>query len=170
MPPEWKRLAAIHVNEMGEIGAVWFAYDTNTDVLHLYDCCVFKPEVLAVIAEGLNARGRWIPVAWMEKAKEMADNLLDRGCNMVYEPVKDSSALFEVISRDISERMKTGRFKVDKRLSEWKDEFKTFYKDESRRERHPLMLATHYAVERLDYAKRQAPARKSANYPKIAVL
>src|SRR3546814_4945820 len=116
----------------------------------MYDCCVFRREVLAVIAEGLNARGRWIPVAWESALKDMADKLLDRGCNVLPEPVKDTDALAEVTSRDIEERMRSGRFKVDKRLAEWLDEFRAFSRRDAKvpRTGYPLMSATRHAVDR----------------------
>src|SRR3546814_7216043 len=78
----------------------------EADVVHMYDCCVFRREVLAVIAEGLNARGRWIPVAWESALKDMADKLLDRGCNVLPEPVKDTDALAEGTPRDIEESLR----------------------------------------------------------------
>jgi len=69
----WKRLAAFHVQDEGKIGAIWLAMDPTLDQMHLYDACVFEREVLAVIAEGFNCRGRWIPVAFREKDKDTAN-------------------------------------------------------------------------------------------------
>lgn len=164
----------MHVQDEGEMAAVWLAHDkTGGDVLHLYDCCVFRREVLAVIAEGLNCRGRWIPVAWAEKAKDISGKLLERGCNMLPEGATDTDAVAEVVSRDIWERMRSGRFKVDKRLAEWLDEYRAFYREESRvpRVSHPLMSATRHAVAMLQYSRRTEPAgRKRGAYPKIAVI
>ena len=76
----WQRIAGIHKKPNGEIAAVWLARDPDTDVVRVYDACLFKKEVLAVIAEGLNARGRWVPISW--KDKELAAALDERGCNM----------------------------------------------------------------------------------------
>lgn len=167
-----KRIAAIHCQDDGDIGAVWTALDPGTDTIHLYDCCVFRREVAAVIAEGLNARGRWIPIAWEDSDKDMSDKLLDRGCNMLFEGYKDADTLSEVNSREIWERMRTGRFKTDKRLSEWLDEYKTFYRKDSQvpKTSHPLMSATRHAVANLDHAKRQSTKRRQNNYPNLAIL
>jgi len=172
MNPEWKRIAGIHVQEEGQIGSVWMAHDKSTDTIHLYDACIFRQEVLAVIGEGLNARGRWIPIAWQEKAKDMADKLLERGCNMLPDPSKDTESVAEVTSREIWERMRTGRFKVDKRLAEWLDEYKTFYREESKvpQGSHPLMSATRHAISQIDYAKRQGMRRKTLNHPRVTIL
>lgn len=167
--PHWKRIAGLHIADDGAWAAVWMALDEN-GVVHLYDCAHFKREVLAVIAEGLNARGRFIPVAWTNES--MSQNLLDRGCNMLPEKTDDSDEMAEVISRDILERMRTGRFKVEKRLSEWLEEFRTFNRDESKvPSTHPLMTATRYAMSELQYgrAEKGFQDRKKA-VPKLAIV
>lgn len=167
--PEYKRICGIHMQEQGEIGAVWMAHDKETDRIHLYDACVFKNEVLAVIAEGLNARGRWIPIAWTNDDKDLADQLLKRGCTTLYEPAQEVT---EMTSRDIDERMRSKRFKVEPRLGEWLEEFKAFYKEGSQVPKgFPLMTATRIAVADLRKAKRQASKSKSQkNYPQVAMI
>jgi hypothetical protein len=107
-----RRIAGIHAQDDGIVAAVWLALDKETDVIEVYDACAFKREPLAVMAEGLVARGRWIPIAWHKDAKEFADKLLDRGCNMLPDPSEESDAMAEVHSREILERMQTGRFLV----------------------------------------------------------
>jgi hypothetical protein len=169
----WRRIAGIHCQNEGDIAAVWMAHDRDADVLHLYDCAVFRREVLAVIAEGLNARGRWVPIAWESGAKEIVDKLLDRGCNTLPEPSKENPVLADVISRDVKERMLTGRFKVDRRLAEWLDEYKSFTRQDGQvpLKSHPLMSATRHAVADLDYARRQErKGRPNPNYPRISMI
>lgn len=169
--PHWKRIAGLRVQPDGDIACVWLAHDKDADTIHLYDACLFRREVLAVIAEALNARGRWVPVAWNDKAT--SDKLLDRGCNMLPEAAQDSQAMAEVISRDIWERMRSGRWKVDKRLGEWIEDFETYNRDGQAvpTGTHPLMAATRHAVEQLEYARRLAPRGKNrAMYPKLAVI
>lgn len=170
---DWRRIAAIHCQDEGEIAAVWLAHDKAADGVHLYDCAIFRREVLAVIAEGLNARGRWIPVAWEAGAKPIADKLLERGCNMLPDPLKETPAMAEVVSRDIWERMRTGRFKVEARLAEWLDEYKSFYRNETQvpLKSHPLMSATRHGVASLEWARRQhRKGRKPVNYPRVAII
>lgn len=171
--PRWRRIAGLHVQDEGTLAAVWIARDHETDTLHLYDCARFSREVLAVIGEGLNARGRWIPIAWEKSAEEMSKKLLDRGCNMLPDPIKETDAVAEVVSRDIWERMRTGRFKVDRRLAEWLDEYRNFYREDSQvpRTSHPLMSATRHAVSQLDYARRQAQrGEKQTNFPNVTIV
>ena len=169
--PSWYRIGGIHCQDSGDIAAGWLAHDKETDTIHLYHACVFKSEPFPMIEEGLNAQGRWIPIAW--ENKEVADKLLERGCNMIYEAVKDSDAVASVTARDIQDRMRTGRFKVAKHLKNWWDEMEAYPTVDGRvpRGTHPLMDCTRHAVSMLSYAKRQAPKkRKNKNYPEVAIV
>jgi hypothetical protein len=169
----WPRLCGIHVGDAGSIAAVWIAHDKDADTLHLYDVCVFEREVLAVIAEGLKRRGKWIPVAWCQEAAEIAGMLLEHGVNMLpdLDIPKNSEAVSEMVSLEIWERMRTGRFKVAKSLTAWLEEFKTFQRQESKvpANTHPLMAATRHALANLSYAQRQN-ARQGINYPQMAIV
>ena len=168
----WKRVAGLHVQDDGDIAVVWTAHDKDTDTIHLYDAAMFKQEIMAVIAEGLNARGRWIPIAYPEKAKEIAEELLKRGCNTLPEAYKETDAVREMTARDIQERMRSSRFKVDKRLQNWQDEFKTFYRDESQIPKgFPLMSATRHAIANLEWAKSNMRRRSNQrNYSRMAIV
>lgn len=166
--PSWKRLCGISVQDEGQIGAVWVAVDPMTDAIHLYDACVFRLEVISVIAEGLNARGRWVPIAWEKSAKAMRDKLEERGCRTMSEPYDETPAIAEVISRDIWERMRSGRFKVDKRLQVWLDEFKSFQRVDGKipEEGYPLQAATRAAVSQAQHGKRMES--RKLNKPQAA--
>jgi hypothetical protein len=173
MNPDSKRISAIHVEDDGRIAAVWMGHDKIADVVTLYDCCLFNAEVLPVIAEGMNARGRWIPIAWSDKAKPMSDELLNRGCSMLYDPVKETPELAELLTRELLSRMKTGRFKVEKRLGEWLKEFEVFSKQDGKVpvSAYPLMAATRYAIASLHEAKKlKSTATPKTLYPKVAIL
>jgi len=168
----WKRVVGMHVQSDGDLSFCWLALDKDTDTVHLYDACKFSREVMAVVAEGLNARGRWIPIAYPVEAKEIAAQLLDRGCNTLPEPYKEADAVREMTARDIQERMRTGRFKVDKRLKDWQDEFKTFYRDDSQVPKgFPLMSATRHAMANLEWARSNMKRRSSQNnYSRMAIV
>ena len=168
-----KRICGIHVEEDGSIGAIWLAHNSLDDSVHLYDACIFSREVPVVIAEGLNARGRWIPIAWHKKSQDMSDKFLERGCNMLCEGSDDSDAMAEVVSRDIWERMRTHRFKVDKRLMIWRDEYKSFDKEDSKipKGNFPLMSATRYAISQLAMARRQVTVKNPRKIkPRMAIV
>lgn len=171
IPDTWKRVAGMYVRDDGDIGCVWIARDKDRDLVHLYDACLFQREVIAVIADALNARGRFIPVAWTHK--EMADALLERGVNMLPERCDDSDAAAEIAARDVWARMRTNRFKVERALQDWAQEFATYNREAQKvpRDTHPLMSATRYAVQMLPYARRSVPAGgRKAHYPKLAMI
>lgn len=173
MSPEWKRIAGVEIDPAGLVAAVWLGHDKLSDVVTLYDCCKFNAEVLAIIAEGMNARGRWIPIAWSSTGKDFADKLLDRGCNILYDPIKETPQMAEIASRDIQERMRTGRFKVDKRMAEWLQEFELFSTESGKIPitGYPLMSATRYAIGQLNQSKRlPQPARHKVQQRRIAMI
>jgi hypothetical protein len=171
--PAWQRICGIHQMENGEIAAVWLARDPNTDIVHVYDSCMFRGDDRnpIIVAEGLNARGRWIPIA--HDSAELADNLLNRGCNMEKDACKDTKADIEVISNEIDARMRTGRFKVEKRLGDWIDERKTFFREDAKvpTGSYPLMTATRHAMSKLEFALAQTKRSSSGPvYQKVAMV
>ena len=173
IPDEWGRVAGIKFLESGTAGAVWLAFNRLADTIHVYDACMFKREVMAVIAEGMNARGRSVPVAWEKPTENLKIALVDRGCHMLYDPVEETQEMAEVVSRELWSRMRSGRFRVDKRLAEWLDEFKTYQRKDGlvALQTHPLMSATRFAMMMLSKAK--APAQKNLKrktYPTIAIV
>lgn len=171
--PTWQRIAGLHFQDDGTLGVVWLARDLMNDTVHVYDCALFRREVPAVIGEGISARGKWIPVAWHKDAQEMADSLLNRGINMLPEPSADSQAMAEVISREIWQRIRSSRLRVDTTAAEWMDEYRTHYFKDSKVpiEGHPLMAATRHAIEQLVYARAQSmPGSKKPNRPQVAII
>lgn len=171
---DWPRVAAISVEDNGDIAAVWLAFERATDTVHLYDACRMNHEALAIIAEALNARGRFIPVAWTSSSAAIAKDLLDRGVNTMHDQADEGEAITEVVSRTIWERMRTGRFRVERRLTEWLDEMKRCQFDVTGkipRKGFPLMAATRHALQMLDRG-RKTPGSVSRRqlYPNIAVV
>lgn len=172
--PDWPQICGIHVEKDGTIGAVWIAHERQADRIHLYDCAIFTREVPVIIGQSLSNHGRWIPIAWEKKQKAMCEKLKDRGCNMTHEPHDDDDAVAEAVSRDIWERMRGQRFKVERRCAEWLDEFKNFTQKDQKvpREGYPLMSATRYAVAMFDEWARpeRMPGAHRKNYPAVAVV
>lgn len=168
----WKRIAGLHVTEAGDVAVVWLALDKDADTIHLYDAAIFRGQPPAVITEGITARWRGIPIAWEAKAKPTRDMLFDRGLNMI-DPLKEDDAQAEIISKEIKGRMLSKRFKVSRSVSEWADEYNTFYKDETKvpRDSHPLMAATRYAVAQLAWARPvRKKSKKLTNHPRLAMI
>lgn len=155
------------------MGAVWLAHDHTANVVYCYDAAIFRPEVPAVITEAMAARGRFIPLAWRKKDKELADRFLEDGLNVLPEPSTDDQGIIEVISREIWQKMRTSQFRVDERVGEWLKEYKMFFKDGFNvpDKGFPLMSATRHAIDSLSWAEaEQSPHRNMVNYPKISIV
>jgi hypothetical protein len=155
----WKRIAGMHVNKNGDIAMIWMGIDTDSQHIHIYDACKFEREVAAVIAESINARGRWIPIAWTDK--EQKDSFLDRGCRMLPDPSNDSDAMAEIVSRDLWERMRAKRISIDKRLKNWLEEATGLQRTDGKipKDSSPLMSATRIAMQQMKSSKRQQSRR-----------
>jgi len=169
----WKRMAGMHVDDDGTVGVVWIAHDEDHNTVHVYDSAIFRVEVRAVIAEGIAARGRHYPLAWRQKDKAFADDLLDAGINVIPEACVDNQAMAEVISREIWQKLRTGLFRVERRVGDWLKEYKRYDRNEAQvpTTGFPLMSATRHAIEMLPYAKpERVPGNKQANYPKLALI
>lgn len=172
--PDWKRMAGIHFEDEGTAGAVWLAHDRHSDVTHLYDACLFNREVFVIIAEGLAARGRWLPIAWERKQKALRDKLYERGCNMIQEGFEDSDAMSEAMARDIDEMLRTQRLRINKRLRSWLDEYQSLTRKDNKipRQGFPLMSATRYAVGMFDeWARPEKMVDFGSNaYPEVVTV
>jgi hypothetical protein len=172
----WRNICGVHFQPgVSGAGAVWLALDKKADTVHLWDCALYPTEPPIIIATSLSKHGRWIPIAWENDAKPLVDQLLDRGCNTLPEPVKQTPTQAEATSREIIERLRTGRMKVDKRLADWLDEYRSFRRDEGLvpLKTHPLMAATRYAIAMIDFARvrdRRRGNDRNVNFPKVSMI
>lgn len=165
----WKRIAGMHVDDDGTVGVVWIAHDDPNSTVHVYDAAIFRLEVRAVIAEGIGARGRHYPLAWRQKDKAFSTDLQEAGINVIPEACTDSQSMAEVLSREIWQKLRTGQFRVERRVGDWLKEYKRYDRDASQvpTSGFPLMSATRHAIEMLPYAKAEkAPGNEKRNYPK----
>lgn len=162
----WHRIAGIHPDPSGDIGAVWLAHDRQSDRVYLYDSTVFRREVFAVIADRFKGKGNasaWVPIAWSQDAEEIVKKLKERGCKTLSEGYKDSQAIAEANSREIWERMRAGTFIPAKHNTHWFDENDRFHYIEGKKvplEGFPLMSATRHAMSQLRRAQKQEPKQK----------
>lgn len=164
-----RRICGVYKEDNGDVSAVWLKHNKDTDMVTLYDACTFKHEVLVVIAEGINARGRDIPVAWLKGQKDFADELKERGVRILVDETVDDT---DMISREIDTRMKIKTLKIESRLKNWIDEAKTFYNQGAKVpvDGYPLMTATRLAIKNLKRARGPMKKRVKNKYPKVAMV
>jgi len=173
-PESWRRICGLHVTEVGDVGCVWLSYDKDTDYIRLTDSAFFRDQPFPVICEGINARGRDIPIAWSKPAKSLIDTLAERGANIIPEPVVEDPAFAAAITNELVSRMLSQTFRVSERAAEWRDEYKTFFYDDNAKvpvDSHPLMAATRYAIAKLSWAKATRLRRRNqVNFPRVAIV
>jgi phage terminase large subunit-like protein len=171
IPNHWPRIAGLDIGYDHPTAAVWMAWDRDADTVHIYDCYRLKQQTPLVHAGALNARGRWIPVAWPHdglqhdkggSGEQIAKQYKDQGVNMLPEKATfpDGSNGVEAGLMDMLDRMKTGRFKVAPHLHDWWEEFRLYHRKDGKivKEGDDLMSATRYAMMMLRHAKVQASA------------
>lgn len=168
----WPRVGAIALGDNGDVGAVWMTYDRDTDGVIVYDTAMFVNVDLAVIAEGLSARGRFIPVAWVKSAEAFKNEMLNRGVRMMFDPADESDGMNAIVDATMAGRMRSSRFRVDQRLAEWRDQMKALQRgDGSAPPKALLITATRYALQKLDQGKApEATVSRRNLYPKVAIV
>lgn len=151
MPVHWKHSYGMDVG-WNRTAAVWSAHDTEADVLYLYSEHYRGQAEPAVHAQGIRARGEWIPgvIDPASRGRSQTDghNLLslyrDLGLKLVVANNSVESGLYEVWTR-----LSTGRLKVFRTMTNWLAEYRLYRRDEKGRivkDNDHLMDATRYDV------------------------
>jgi len=164
IPKHWARICGLDIGWDHPTAAVWMAWDEDADVLHVYDCYRVREQTPVVHAAALNARGKWIPVAWPHDGllhdpgwgMPIAQQYRDHGANLLPHKATfaDGSNGVEAGVLDILDRMKTGRFKVAAHLNDWWEEFRLYHRKDGQivKEGDDLMAATRYGLMMLRHA------------------
>lgn len=164
VPRHWPRIAGLDIGWDHPTAAVWLAWDRDNDVVHVTDCYRVREQTPVVHAAALNARGKWIPVAWPHdglqhdtgSGEQIAQQYRDQGANLLKERAtfEDGSNGLEAGVLDMLDRMKTGRFKVAAHLNDWWEEFRLYHRKDGKivKDGDDLMAATRYALMMLRHA------------------
>lgn len=151
LPAHWPRAFGLDVG-WNRTAAVWGALDRDSDILYLYSEHYMGQAEPAVHAEGLKARGTWVPgvVDPASRGRSQVDGqqLLQRyrafGLNIV--PAINS---VETGIYDVWQRLSSGRLKVFRGMKSWLSEFRLYRRDDKGRvvkDNDHLMDATRYLV------------------------
>lgn len=164
IPETWEQIVGMDFGWDHPTAAVRIAYDKANDVIHLYSAYRQSEATPLIHADTVKRWGDWIPVAWPHDALQhdkRGDQFYaiyrDHGLSMLSEhaqfPDKRGNSV-EAGIMDILERMQTGRFKVDRTLTQWFEEFRMYHRKDGKiiKERDDLMDATRYALMMLRYA------------------
>lgn len=168
IPPHWPRICGIDFGWDHPTAAVWLAWDRDTDTVHVYDCYRVKEATPMIHALAINAKGKWIPVAWPHdglqhdkgSGEQLADQYRKQGVNITKDRATfdDGTNGVEAGLMDMLDRMQTGRLKVAAHLNEWWDEFRMYHRKDGKVVKldDDLMSATRYALMMLRKAVVQA--------------
>lgn len=181
IPAYWPRIVGVDFGWDHPFAAVWVAWDRDKDIVHVYDAYRASQESANISAPTVRTRGAWIPVAWPHdglqhdkgSGKQLAQQFRDAGVNMLPEHATfaDGSNGVEAGIMDMLTRMETQRFKVNRRLSDWFEEFRMYHREDGKlvKERDDLLSATRYAIMMLRHAIVNKPAQK-LKYQKMGMV
>ena len=164
LPDHWPRIAGLDFGWDHPTACVWIAIDPDSDTYYIYDVHSERQQSVVVQAAAVNARERWIPVAWPKDGLQsdkgsgiaLAQQYRDQGVNMLYDwarnplapgDTKKGNNAIEPGIQDMFQRMESGRFKVFGHLDGWWQEFSQYYRKDGKiiPKNDDIMSATRYA-------------------------
>ncbi len=170
IPNHWRRLCAIDFGGWNwHTAAVWIAWDTEADVMYLYDVYKAKGLSLADHASAIRAKGKDIlciyphdanKAAGRDSGESLADMYRNEGVNMndthFLNPVTEGTGKGNLAIAPglvhIYQRMTQGRFKVAKHLEDWWKEKRLYHTVDGKivESNDDLMDATRMCVQSMD--------------------
>jgi phage terminase large subunit-like protein len=181
IPAHWPRICGLDFGWDHPFAAVWLAWDRDTDTVHVYEAYRASQESANVHAPAVRSKGDWIPVAWPHdglqhdkgSGEQLAEIFRKAGVNMLPERATfpDGTNGVEAGVMDMLTRMETNRFKVNRRLTEWFEEFRMYHREDGKivKERDDLLSATRYAIMSLRYAATK-PTGTKLNYKRLGTV
>lgn len=165
IPKHWPRLGGLDFGWDHPAAGAWLAWDRDSDSLYVYDCFRIKETTPMLQSPIINAKGKWIPMAWphdglqhekgtgeqlAEQYRKHDVNMMDNRATHPPGPGQkegEGGNSVELGITDLIERMQTGRFKVFSHLKDWFEEFRLYHRKDGKivKLRDDLMSATRYA-------------------------
>lgn len=172
IPNHWARLAAIDFGWDHPTAVVWGAHDRDTDIVHIYDAYKLREATPPIHAAAINARGKWIPVAWphdglqtekgsghqlSEIYKELGVNMMNERAQYRESPdgTEASRSSVEAGIQDLLIRMQTNRLKIARHLNDLFGEILVYHRKDGKvvKVGEDLISAMRYLIMSLDYAE-----------------
>jgi len=164
IPAHWKQIIGLDFGWDHPTAAVRLVYDEQNDIIHVVSAYRQSEAAPLIHAAAIRPWGNWVPVAWPHDALQhdkRGDQFYkiysDLGLAMVSEHAQFADKRGNSVEAglmEILQRMQTGRWKVDRTLSQWWEEFRMYHRKDGQvvKERDDLMSATRYAFMMLRYA------------------
>lgn len=174
IPDHWPRIAGMDIGFDHPTAAGWLAWDRDTDTVYLYDVYRLREQTPAVHSVAINARGKWIPVAWPHdglqhdkggSCEAIADQYRKLGVNMLKDKATHAPAQgeeegtggngVEAGIMELLDRMQTGRFKVFNHLEDFFQEYRLYHRKDGKIVKvfDDILSAVRYASMMLRHAK-----------------
>lgn len=174
IPSNWPRCAGLDFGWDHKTACVWVAYDSEADVIYVYDEYGQSKMTPLVHSAALRERPQYIPIAWPRDGLQtdkgsgisLAQHYRDQGCNLLptffTNPLAPGDTAkgnqnIEPGIMNMLHRMETGRLKVFPHLMEIFKEFRAYHRKDGKIEpiNDDFMSAMRYAcmsVERFGIA------------------
>jgi hypothetical protein len=180
IPAHWPRIAALDFGWDHPTAGAWLAWDRDADIVYVYDVYRLKEQTPAIHSLAINARGKWIPVAWPHdglqhdkgSGEALANQYRKLGVNMLKEKASHPAQQgeeegtggngVEAGVMDILDRMQTGRFKVFDHLEDFFQEYRLYHRKDGKIVKlfDDILSAVRYAVMMLRFAKVNTEKRR----------
>lgn len=193
-PAYYAQIVGIDFGIDHPFGYARIAWDRDADIIYLIDCFKVRDKDSIYHAAAIRQRGERIPVAWphdgMNKeagsGKKLYRYYAEQGVRMLpksacYPPnpgeqEKLGRQPVEPIVMEMTERMKTGRFKAFSQCQDFFEEFRTYHRKDGKINpiHDDVLKATFYAVMMKRYAarsfakKRQMPLQPIMRAARVA--
>ena len=157
LPPAWTKLFSIDFGIGHPFGCTLQAWDKDNDVIHILEAWRIADQTPVQHAVRMKQIGIMVPVAWpqdgtaREKSGETVSDLYKKqGLKMCdkHATFEDGGYGTEAGVLEIDERLKTGRMKVGRHLSDWFEEYRGYHRKNGLivKERDDIMSATRIGV------------------------
>lgn len=169
---EWALIGGMDFGWDHPTAAAKLAWDRDADCVYVTAAYRMREQTPIIHAAALKPWGEKLPWAWphdgLQHDKGSGDKLADlyrnQGLNMLPERATfdDGSNGVEAGVLDMLDRMKTGRLKVARHLTEWFEEFRLYHRKDGKivKERDDLLSATRYALMMLRFAEPETAGRR----------
>lgn len=185
IPAHWPRIAGLDLGWDHPTAAVWLAIDRDTDTVHVYDEYKMREQTPVVHAAAIRFRGAWVPMAWPHDGQQadlgsgriIAQQYREQGVNMLKSHAthpaergkKEGTGGYSLEAGVMAmlDRMQTGRFKVSNTLTQWLEEYSTYYREDGKiiKRGDDLLSATRVAIMSLRFARCKTPERVAPVLP-----
>lgn len=164
IPKTWKQIIGVDFGWDHPTAGVRLLYDETNDVIHVCSAYRQAQQPPLIHAAAIKPWGDWIPVAWPHDAlqhdkrgDQFKKTYEDLGLSMISEHAQFADKRGNSVEAglmEILQRMQTGRWKVDRTLSDWWEEFRMYHRKDGEivKNKDDLMDATRYAYMMLRHA------------------